>query len=203
MEISHCYYYEFIRDVSNQNNVLGAFVTEFFADSQWQLIIDLDFFKTLFLHPTSKFEKALKTGDESYIKRLLTLLEPLKEYDVSSPCLADIAYFLWTAMDYTRSNERSGCTNCTCEFHMRSHQNHHRWIFNVLDAMGKVPAGILSGNNLWIGSWSTCRRISVIKNRQQQKWSGQYCLASFQPYSSADPFKNIASSPIKDPNVHC
>ncbi|VDN43650.1 unnamed protein product [Gongylonema pulchrum] len=37
----------------------------------------------------------------------------------------------------------------------------------VLDAMGKVPAGILSGNNLWIGSWSACRRISVIKNRQQ------------------------------------
>lgn len=33
--------------------------------------------------------------------------------------------------------------------------------------MGKVPAGILSGNNLWIGSWSACRRISVVKNRQQ------------------------------------
>nr|CRZ23040.1 BMA-NRF-6 [Brugia malayi] len=191
-----------LENKKDSDNVLGAFVTEFFADSQWQLIIDLDFFRTLFLHPTSKFEKALKTGDESYIKRLLTLLEPLKEYDVSSPCLADIAYFLWTAMDYTRSNERSGCTNCTCEFHMRNHQN-HRWIFNVLDAMGKVPAGILSGNNLWIGSWSACRRISVIKNRQQQKWSGQYCLASFQPYSSADPFKNIASSPIKNSNVHC
>lgn len=60
------------------DNVLGAFVTEFFADSQWQLIIDLDFFKSLFLRPTSKFEKALKTGDESYIRQLLTLLEPLK-----------------------------------------------------------------------------------------------------------------------------
>ncbi|EFO27287.2 hypothetical protein LOAG_01188 [Loa loa] len=184
------------------DNVLGAFVTEFFADSQWQLIVDLDFFKTLFLRPTSKFEKALKTGDESYIRRLLSLLEPLKEYDVSSPCLADIAYFLWTAMDYTRSNMHTDCSNCTCEFQMRSHQN-HRWIFNVLDAMGKVPAGILSGNNLWIGSWSACRRISIVKNRQQQRWSGQYCLASFQPYSSADPFRNIGSNPIEDPNEHC
>lgn len=49
---------------------------------------------------------------------------------MSSPCLADIAYFLWTAMDYTRSNERkSGCANCTCEFQIHDNQN-HRWIFN-------------------------------------------------------------------------
>ncbi|CAG9536777.1 unnamed protein product [Cercopithifilaria johnstoni] len=192
-----------LEDKKDTDNVLGAFVTEFFADSQWQLIVDLDFFKTLFLRPTNKFEKALKSGDESYIERLLTLLEPLKEYDVSSPCLADIAYFLWTAMDYTRSNGRnSDCTNCTCEFQMRNHQS-YQWIFNVMDAMGKVPAGILSGNNLWIGSWSACRRISVVKNRQQQKWSGQYCLATFQPYSSADPFKSIGSSFIEDPDEYC
>lgn len=62
------------------DNVLGAFVTEFFADSQWQLIVDLDFFKTLLLRPTSKFEKALKTGNESYIRRLLSFLEPLKVF---------------------------------------------------------------------------------------------------------------------------
>ncbi|MCP9261959.1 Nose resistant to fluoxetine protein 6 [Dirofilaria immitis] len=183
------------------DSVLGAFVTDFFADSQWQLIVDLDFFKTLFLRPTIKFEKALKANDESYIRRLLALLEPLKEYDISSLCLADIAYFLWTAMDYTRSNEqRSECNNCTCEF--QTHQN-HQWIFNVLDAMGKIPAGVLSGNNLWIGSWSACRRISIVKNRQQQRWSGQYCLASFQPYSFADPFKNIGSSPTEEPNEYC
>ncbi|VDK71115.1 unnamed protein product [Onchocerca ochengi] len=154
-------------DKKETDSVLGAFVTEFFADSQWQLIVDLDFLKTLFLRPTNKFEKALKAGDESYIRRLITLLEPLKKYDVSSACLADIAYFLWTALDYTRSNEQSNdCTNCTCEFQTRSHRN-QQWIFNVLDAMGKIPPGILNGNNLWIGSWSACRRISVVKNRQQ------------------------------------
>uniref|UniRef100_A0A0R3RNN2 NRF domain-containing protein n=1 Tax=Elaeophora elaphi TaxID=1147741 RepID=A0A0R3RNN2_9BILA len=84
--------------------------------------------------------------------------------------------------------------------------------------MGKVPAGILSGNNLWIGSWSACRRISVVKNHQQyifslfnvfsdkankQKWSGQYCLATFQPYISANPFKNIGSSTKEDPDEYC
>ncbi|KAM3719125.1 Nose resistant to fluoxetine protein [Dirofilaria immitis] len=190
-----------LEDKKETDSVLGAFVTDFFADSQWQLIVDLDFFKTLFLRPTIKFEKALKANDESYIRRLLALLEPLKEYDISSLCLADIAYFLWTAMDYTRSNEqRSECNNCTCEF--QTHQN-HQWIFNVLDAMGKIPAGVLSGNNLWIGSWSACRRISIVKNRQQQRWSGQYCLASFQPYSFADPFKNIGSSPTEEPNEYC
>uniref|UniRef100_A0A915Q4I6 Nose resistant-to-fluoxetine protein N-terminal domain-containing protein n=1 Tax=Setaria digitata TaxID=48799 RepID=A0A915Q4I6_9BILA len=194
-----------LEDKIDTDNVLGAFVTEFFADSQWQLIVDLDFFKTLFSRPASKFEKALRVGDESYIQQLLTFLEPLKEYDISSPCLADIAYFLWTAMDYTRSAERhSECTNCTCESQsqQRSDQS-YQWIFNVLDAMGKVPAGILSGNNLWIGSWSACRRISVVKNRQQQKWSGQYCLASFQPYISANPFKNIGSASVQDPGEHC
>ncbi|VDP14009.1 unnamed protein product [Onchocerca flexuosa] len=190
-------------DKKETDSVLGAFVTEFFADSQWQLIVDLDFFKTLFLRPTNKFEKALKAGDESYIRRLLTLLEPLKKYDVSSACLADIAYFLWTALDYTRSNEQSSdCTNCTCEFQARNHRN-QQWIFNVLDAMGKIPAGILNGNNLWIGSWSACRRISVVKNRQQQRWSGQYCLASFQSYNSANPFKYIGSRPTEDSDEHC
>lgn len=67
-----------LEDKKDTDNVLGTFVTEFFADSQWQLIVDLDFFKTFFLRPTSKFEKALKSSDESYIKRLLALLEPLK-----------------------------------------------------------------------------------------------------------------------------
>lgn len=69
-----------LEDKKDTSNMLGTFVTEFFADSQWQLIVDLDFFKTLLLRPTNKFEKALKSGDESYIKRLLTLLEPLKVF---------------------------------------------------------------------------------------------------------------------------
>ncbi|VDK65364.1 unnamed protein product [Gongylonema pulchrum] len=66
------------------DGVLGAFVNDFFADSQWQLIVDLDLLKSLFIRPSSKFEKALKTGDESYIQHLLSLLEPLKVSIVSS-----------------------------------------------------------------------------------------------------------------------
>ncbi|VDN01946.1 unnamed protein product, partial [Thelazia callipaeda] len=133
----------------DSNDVLGSFVTEFFADSQWQLIIDLDFLKSLFL----KFEKALKTGDEQSIQRLLTMLQPLKEYDVSSFCIADIAHYLWTAVEYARFVEKGNhCTNCSCKSELREHES-YQWIFNVLDAMGKVPAGILNGNNLWIGSW--------------------------------------------------
>lgn len=38
--------------------------------------------------------------------------------------------------------------------------------FSVLDSIGKVPSGILGGNNLWVGSWTTCRKIHVIKNSQ-------------------------------------
>lgn len=36
----------------------------------------------------------------------------------------------------------------------------------VLDAMGKVPSGITAGNNLWVGSWHTCRKIHAVKNTQ-------------------------------------
>uniref|UniRef100_A0A0M3HKG5 NRF domain-containing protein n=1 Tax=Ascaris lumbricoides TaxID=6252 RepID=A0A0M3HKG5_ASCLU len=72
-----------------------------------------------------------------------------------------------------------------------------------VDALGKIPAGILGGNNLWIGSWSACRRISVIKNRQGQRWNGQYCMARFQPFNRDNPLKNIGSSDVSDPTAQC
>lgn len=36
----------------------------------------------------------------------------------------------------------------------------------MVDAIGKVPAAVFSGNNLWTGSWQTCRKVSAVKNQQ-------------------------------------
>ncbi|VDM45094.1 unnamed protein product [Toxocara canis] len=187
---------------TGDNSVLAGMIAEFMADSQVQLVVDLDLFKSLFADPGDRFESTVKTGDDSFVRHLLSSLEPLKEYDVSAPCLADIAHFLWSSIEYARSVRESYCSNCSCDG--RAHDTtKHQWIFNVVDALGKVPAGILGGNNLWIGSWSACRRISVVKNRQGQKWSGQYCMARFQPFNRDNPFKNIGSSKIMDPAAHC
>ncbi|ETN76267.1 hypothetical protein NECAME_11773 [Necator americanus] len=57
--------------------------------------------------------------------------------------------------------------------------------------MGKVPSGITSGNNLWVGSWNTCRKIQVVKNTQGQLWSGQYCLAHLEAYEKNNPLKAL------------
>lgn len=60
------------------DGVLGSFITEFVADSQWQLIVDLDFLKSIFWQPTAQFGKSLAKNDESFIRQLSELVEPLK-----------------------------------------------------------------------------------------------------------------------------
>ncbi|PIO67519.1 hypothetical protein TELCIR_10722 [Teladorsagia circumcincta] len=67
--------------------------------------------------------------------------------------------------------------------------------------MGKVPSGITAGNNLWVGSWHTCRKIHVIKNNQGQKWNGQYCMAHLEAYERNNPLKVLDSSGAVD--SHC
>lgn len=84
------------------------------------------------------------------------------------------------------------CMDCNCTRQFRSDFREFQWIFDgnlyfrglrnafnrpktlplftqnvsVVDSIGKVPAALVSGNNLWTGSWHTCRKVSVRKNRQ-------------------------------------
>uniref|UniRef100_A0A914RMZ8 Uncharacterized protein n=1 Tax=Parascaris equorum TaxID=6256 RepID=A0A914RMZ8_PAREQ len=112
-----------------ENSILAGMIAEFMADSQMQLVVDLDLFRTLFADPRDRFDGSVKTGDDSYVRQLLSYLEPLKEYDISAPCLADIGYFLWSAIEYARSIRESNCLNCSCDG--RAHDTkQHQWIFN-------------------------------------------------------------------------
>ncbi|TKR64165.1 hypothetical protein L596_024746 [Steinernema carpocapsae] len=187
-------------------SVLSSMISEFMHDSEMQLILDLDLFRHFFSSSERSVLEAVQTGDVDYLNHILGLLEPLSHYDVSAPCLADLSHFIWTAIKYAKTVERRDkCANCSCSTSYKQEFSKNQWIFNVIDAMGKVPAAVTGGNNLWIGSWHTCRKISIQKNRQGQLWNGQYCMAHFQPYNRNNPLKAFASSGSQAPNVtaHC
>uniref|UniRef100_A0A1I8AIY3 NRF domain-containing protein n=1 Tax=Steinernema glaseri TaxID=37863 RepID=A0A1I8AIY3_9BILA len=188
-------------------SILSSMISEFMHDSEMQLILDLDIFRHFFSSSERKVVDAVQTGDVDYLNHILGFLEPLSHYDVSAPCLADLSHFVWTAIKYAKTVERRDkCANCSCTTNYKNEFSQNQWIFNVIDAMGKVPAAVTGGNNLWIGSWHTCRKISIQKNRQGQKWNGQYCMAHFQPYNRNNPIKAFASSQsAAKPNVtaHC
>ncbi|MFH4981033.1 hypothetical protein AB6A40_007742 [Gnathostoma spinigerum] len=104
----------------------------------------------------------------------------------------------------TKSSQHFRLIVPICNISIRSMCERISWINRaVIDAFGKPPSGILSGNNLWIGSWSACRRISVLKNRQGQRWSGQYCMAMFQPFNRDNPLKAMDTQTKYDPTAHC
>ncbi|VDK62078.1 unnamed protein product [Anisakis simplex] len=61
-----------------ENSVLAGMIAELMKDSQVQLVMDLDLLRSLFIHPTSRIQTTVANGDESYVRQLLSLLEPLK-----------------------------------------------------------------------------------------------------------------------------
>ncbi|RCN37203.1 hypothetical protein ANCCAN_16904 [Ancylostoma caninum] len=129
-------------------------------------------------------------------------VDKLKEFDVSSACISDVFHYVWTAVEYaTHVEEHRNCTDCKCTPFFQQKKNERSWIFNVLDAMGKVPPGITSGNNLWVGSWNTCRKIHVVKNSQGQLWNGMYCLAHLEAYERNNPLKALDKTGPVD--AHC
>lgn len=145
---------------------LGNFMADFFHDSNAQVTMDLDMFKDLY-QELSTFEDAARSGDVDYIQTAIEFLAPLQKYDVSAPCLSDLSHFLWTTYNYARTAAKARqCESCNCTQAYKPEFAKYQWIFNVVDSMGKVPAAIFGGNNLWTGSWYTCRKIGVKKNFQ-------------------------------------
>ncbi|EGT38650.1 hypothetical protein CAEBREN_31353 [Caenorhabditis brenneri] len=123
---------------------------------------------------------------------------------IFAACVGDIMHLAWTGVEYaTHVEEHKNCTDCKCTPLFQQKKTERQWIFEVFDAMGKVPAGIMSGNNLWVGSWSTCRKIDVVKNAQGQKWKGQYCLATIDAYERDNPLVYFGNMMSGAPDRHC
>ncbi|CAJ0959873.1 unnamed protein product, partial [Mesorhabditis belari] len=187
---------------ADESTHLGSLFTHFLPDSQSQLILDLDLFKHFFDY-SGAYQEAIFEGDVDFVKYAIQVFDRLKDYDVSAGCLADMFHLGWTAVEYaTHVKEHRNCTDCKCTPLFLQKKNDRSWIFNVLDSMGKVPAGILGGNNLWVGSFPTCRKISVKKNQQGQRWIGKYCLAHLDAYYRDNPLK-WAVATGSAPDAHC
>lgn len=106
-------------------------------------------------------------GNVEAVKYALRAVDVLASLDVSMPCAADMFHLAYTAVEYaTHVEEHRNCSDCVCTPFFQQKKTERHWVFNVVDAMGKVPAGISGGNNLWVGSWHTCRKIKVKKNYQ-------------------------------------
>uniref|UniRef100_A0AC34GUI2 Nose resistant-to-fluoxetine protein N-terminal domain-containing protein n=1 Tax=Panagrolaimus sp. ES5 TaxID=591445 RepID=A0AC34GUI2_9BILA len=158
---------------SEEAEEYGKQIHSFFHESNSQLILDLDLF-TQFWKELDEARASAVDGNIDYIKEIITFLKPLQKYDISAPCLADVFHFLWTTYNYAVGKLLLSLSTL--------------FLF-VVDAIGKLPAAVTGGNNLWVGSWQTCRKITTIKNIQGQSWNGQYCLARFYVHNKNSPLK--------------
>ncbi|CAG2227511.1 unnamed protein product [Mytilus edulis] len=59
-----------------------------------------------------------------------------------------------------------------------------QWAMQMLDALGKPPAGLLSGKIAWLGDYDECIGISA------EEFNGEYCLAKFYVTSLTNPVLN-------------
>ncbi|KAK5973206.1 hypothetical protein GCK32_008332 [Trichostrongylus colubriformis] len=58
-------------------------------------------------------------------------VDKLKEFDVSTACLADLLHYVWTAVEYaTHVEEHRNCTDCKCTPFFQQRKNERQWIFN-------------------------------------------------------------------------
>lgn len=182
--------------------VMGSLFTHFLADSNQQLLLDLDFFRHFFNYAEA-YRLGMEQGDVDLMKVLVKIVEKLRQFDISPECTSDMFYLAWTAVEYaTYVEETKNCTDCKCTPLNQQKRNERTWIFDVLDSIGKVPSGILGGNNLWVGSWTTCRKIHVLKNSQGQNWNGQYCMAHLSAYERDNPLKALSKNGPIDEHCH-
>lgn len=120
----------FEQDPEHETEILGEVFTNFFHDSNAQLVIDLDLFKELWEELHQLRESAL-VGNVDYVKTVVQFFEPLKSYDVSAPCIADLFHFLWAIYNYARTVERASyCDNCTCTAEFKKNFSEYQWIFD-------------------------------------------------------------------------
>ncbi|KAI6242646.1 NRF domain-containing protein [Aphelenchoides fujianensis] len=181
---------------------LGNFYANFFHDSRTSITLDLDMFREIY-DEISRYRAAAQDGQTDVLEAAVEFFAPLQKYDVSAPCLADIFHLLYSTYSYAATSVKSRqCDNCNCTLGYNEEFSKYRWIFNVLDSIGKVPSAILGGNNLWTGSWTVCRNVAVVKNHQGQQWRGQYCMARFHAYNRNNPVKAFMSPP-EDPAAFC
>lgn len=101
-----------------------------YRNVSFRLVVDLDMIRQIW-HETEKYREAATDGDIDYLQAVVDFFEPLKNYDVSAPCLADMFHFLWTTYKYAHTAQKARqCTDCNCTTAFRSDFTQYQWIFD-------------------------------------------------------------------------
>ena len=111
-----------------------------------------------------------------FFQAIMDYFEPIREYDISAPCLADLFHFLLTTYNYAQTASiASKCTNCSCTGEYRNKVREIQWIFDgcihlILSSSNKLRIliigypyfvynpGMVSG---WTGSWYSIIQIQT------------------------------------------
>ncbi|XP_069123540.1 nose resistant to fluoxetine protein 6-like [Argopecten irradians] len=85
--------------------------------------------------------------------------------------LANIPNEIQNLGDGLSQNISSQC-NSDIQIILSELMNRKQWAIQLIDAAGKIPAGLLDGNMMWTGSYDECLAVHA------GKFDGKYCMAS-------------------------
>jgi hypothetical protein len=81
-----------------------------------------------------RYHSAAEEGDMDYIESAMEFLAPLRNYDISAPCLSDVFHFFYTTYSYASTSLKSRqCDSCNCSLGYNSEFAKYRWIFNGMN----------------------------------------------------------------------
>lgn len=93
------------------NNIIN----EFMADSDVQLILDLDLIRQLWQYSPEQAREAIVANDRAFWDRLMAFLKDIANHaDISLPCVADLTYYVYSAVRLIEAQVKTGqCFNET------------------------------------------------------------------------------------------
>ncbi|VDM54290.1 unnamed protein product [Angiostrongylus costaricensis] len=202
--------------------IMNSLFTQFLADSETQLILDMDFFKHFFSYAEA-YRDGAEEGNLDLMRYVVTIVNKLKEFDVSSACLSDIMHYALTAVEYaTHVDEHRNCTDCKCTPFFQQKKNERQWIFNgnneqerwdywtqwekyhrgsLLAITYGLDRGILAERSELLRIAKEKEKYEATINNSRQLWKGMYCLAHLEAYERNNPLKALNQAGRVD--AHC
>ena len=55
---------------------------------------------------------------------------------------------------------RCGKQDCACKAQTAERRRKNGWVLRVMDSLGKLPEGFLTGDTFWLGDFNECRKVS-------------------------------------------
>lgn len=115
---------------NEESDIFGEQINSFFRESNTQLILDLDLFKEIWKELNNVQESTID-GNINYLEEMINFFTPIKEYDISAPCISDLFHFLWTTYNYAHTVRLAkNCNDCNCTKDFKNLFFEYQWIFD-------------------------------------------------------------------------